>query len=57
MTALANPSQQTVQNAASCTLRSVRTARIAKRRVFFMRASLGAAQDGGVTAPHAGAKP
>jgi hypothetical protein len=56
ITTLANPSQQAVQNAASCTLRSVRTICSAARRVFFMHASLGGAQDGAVTARHAAGK-
>jgi hypothetical protein len=57
ITTLANPSQQAVQNAASCTLRSVRTICSAVRRVFFMPASLGGAQDGAVTARRAAADP
>ncbi len=50
MTTLAKPSQQAVQNKASCTSRSRRTLRQASRMNDFMAASVGSACDDDVTA-------
>ena len=49
-TTLAKPSQQAVQNMASCTSRSWRALRRASRMSDFMPASVGRCRDGFVTA-------